>query len=254
MGFHFLGILIPYYGLFIVIGIACAFLLGYFLCKKLKANIDDFIILFAYLVAFGFLGAKLLYLIVSFKNIDFHSVFTNMSAFNSIMNSGFVFYGGLVGGLCGLCFVKKIHKIDINLYIKILAPCISLAHAFGRIGCTLAGCCYGKVTTGKFFIEYSESIVAPNGVKLLPIQEIESASLFILSIILVILLLKNHACKTHIIYLEVYSILRFILEFFRGDIERGIFHRFSTSQFISLFLFLSTTIYVIVERQKQRNN
>ena len=112
MGFKLFGTFIPYYGFFILIGIVCAFTSGYFLCKKLPLNIDDYIIICAYLVSFGFVGAKILYILISINNIDFHSVFSSVENFNNFFNSGFVFYGGLIGGFLALFLVKKIHKIQ----------------------------------------------------------------------------------------------------------------------------------------------
>ena len=104
-----------------------------------------------------------------------------------------------------------------------------------------------------FFFEYSESLVAPNGVHLFPVQGIESFSLFCLFFLLVLLLLKNKNTKTHIIYIIFYSIDRFILEFFRGDIQRGIYGLFSTSQIISLILFFTMISYLFVKRCKKNN-
>ena len=211
----------------------------------MSLNIDDFIIVCAYLLAFGFTGAKLLYIAVSYQNIDFHSVFSSLENFNLFFSSGFVFYGGLIGGFLALFFVKKIHKIQVKEYIKILAPSLALAHAFGRIGCSFAGCCYGKETAGNIFFEYNDSLIAPNGIHLFPVQGIESFSLFCLFFLLVLLLLKNKNTKTHIIYIIFYSIDRFILEFFRGDIQRGIYGLFSTSQIISLILFFTMISYYL---------
>ena len=251
MGFNLFGTFIPYYGLCIVAGIVCAYFLGFCLCKKSNLNTDDFLLIAAYLFAFGFLGAKLLYILVSLRTISFRILFKSIKAFNLFINSGFVFYGGLIGGLLGLLFIKKLHKIQIKQYIKILAPCISLAHAFGRIGCSLAGCCYGKVTSCRFHFSYSDSIIAPAGVNLFPVQGIESFCLFILTLILVILYLKNTECQVHLIYFISYSMLRFILEFYRGDIERGRFLFLSTSQLVSIAIFSSTIIYLIYSRQKK---
>ena len=244
MGFSFLGTFIPYYGFFITIGIVCAGSLGFFLSKEINLNPDDFILISAYLVTFGFVGAKILYILVSIKQIDFSQVFKSLKSFNSFFTSWFVFYGGLLGGFFALFFVYKIHKIEIDSYLKVLAPCISFAHAFGRLGCSFAGCCYGKITELPIFFEYTKSIVAPNGVKLFPVQGIESGCLFILTFILVILILKNHSCKTHLIYISAYSVLRFCLEFFRGDELRGRVFFLSTSQIISLILFLSVLLFI----------
>lgn len=252
MGFKLFGTFIPYYGFFILIGLVCASILGYFLCKKLSLNIDDFIIVFAYLLTFGFAGAKLLYIAVSYRNIDFHAVFSNLENFNLFFSSGFVFYGGLIGGFLALVFVKKIHRIQVNEYIKILAPCLALAHGFGRIGCSFAGCCYGIETDGDIFFEYSDSIIAPNGVHLFPVQAVESLSLFCLCIVLVVLLLRNNKTNTFVVYIIFYSTARFILEFLRGDIERGIFKCLSTSQIISLIFFVSVIAYLSIKRIKNR--
>lgn len=247
LGFYLFGTFIPYYGFFILLGIVCAFLLGYFLCKRFSLNTDDFILINAYLLASGFLGAKVLYIIVSFKSIDFSSVFQSLKNFNDFVSSGFVFYGGLLGGLVMLFFLK-IHHIETSCYIKILAPCICIVHACGRIGCSFAGCCYGKITTGKIYFLYRQSIVAPNNVKLFPVQGIESVCLFALSAILIILVLCNHSKKVHIIYLFFYAVLRFVLEFFRGDMERGMLGFLSTSQILSILLVIGILVFEIYSK------
>ena len=124
MGFFLFGTFIPYYGFFILLGIVCAFSWGYVLCKKFSLNTDDFILIDAYLLLFGFLGAKILYIIVSFKHIDFSAAFQSLKHFNAFVSSGFVFYGGVIGGLGALHFLKKVQNINTNEYLKILAPSI----------------------------------------------------------------------------------------------------------------------------------
>ena len=94
MGFNLFGTFIPYYGLCIVIGIVCAYILGFLLCKKSNLNTDDFLLIAAYLFAFGFLGAKVLYVLISLRSINFSSLFKSIKSFNLFLNSGFVFYGG----------------------------------------------------------------------------------------------------------------------------------------------------------------
>ncbi len=245
MGFFVAGTFIPWYGFCIAIGVICAFLLGYFLCKHAHVSYDNFILIGAYLFAFGFTGAKILYIIVSWKEINFSYAFQSFKNFNEFIGAGFVFYGGLIGGALGLLFIKKVHHIELKTYISILPPCLSLAHAFGRIGCSLAGCCYGCETTCSFCFEYTKSLAAPNGVKLFPVQGIESASLFLLTIVLVILFIKNTECKTFVVYAAVYSVIRFVLEFFRGDAGRGFAWIFSTSQIISIIVFTCAAAYEI---------
>lgn len=252
MGFSILGTFIPYYGLCILIGLVCASLLGYFLCKKSGLDLNNFILIAAYLFAFGFAGAKIFYILVSFKKIDFSQVFKSMENFNLFFSSGFVFYGGLLGGILGLLFIKKVHKINLYPYVQILAPCLSLAHAFGRIGCSLAGCCHGKETDFFLFFKYKESLAAPNGVKLFPVQGFESAFLFLLTIFLVFLLLKKSKINTALVYILTYSAVRFVLEFFRGDEERGKILFLSTSQFVSLALIIFVVSFWIFSRKSKK--
>lgn len=207
----------------------------YLLCKKEKQDTDNLIIICAYLIAFGFLGAKILYIFVSFRSIDFRIVFKSMKSFNLFISSGFVFYGGLIGGLFAMFFVKKIHKIEVRDYVQILVPGVCIAHGFGRIGCSLAGCCHGKITNNPhFYFMYKNSIAAPNNVKLFPVQGIEAFCVLLLGMICFYLVLKRKKINVAALYILAYSILRFILEFFRGDTERGFIFFLSTSQVISL--------------------
>ena len=81
MGFHLFGLFIPYYGFCIAIGVVSSFLIGLLLCKKNKLSGDELIILYAYLLSFGFIGAKLLYAIVTFKYIDWAETFSSMENF-----------------------------------------------------------------------------------------------------------------------------------------------------------------------------
>lgn len=238
MGFSIFGAFIPYYGFCIAIGIVCAFLVSYYLCKKKENDTDKLLIICAYLVAFGFLGAKVLYIIVSFKSIDFKFVFKSMKNFDYFISSGFVFYGGIVGGIFALVFAQKVHKINVKTYIHCIVPGLCVAHVFGRLGCSLAGCCYGKITEGPLYFQYTKSMIAPHNVKLFPVQGIEAVCVLILGIVCFLFVLNNSKIKVEVLYLLSYSLLRFILEFFRGDNERGFFLIFSTSQIISIIIFI----------------
>ena len=252
MGFELFGTFIPYYGFCIAIGIVCASILGYFLCKKTSSNIDDFIIIAAYMGIFGFLGAKILYILVSLKSINIKLAFSSLENFNLLMNSGFVFYGGLLGGLLALPFVKKVHKIDPAPHLKCFAPCLGIAHCCGRIGCSLAGCCYGVQTRLAFHFTYKKSIIAPNGVSLFPVQGIEAALIFVLTVACIILVLKKSKIRVELLYLFTYSIIRFTLEFFRGDAERGKLFFLSTSQIISILILIAVIVIYIKSTLKHK--
>lgn len=249
MSFNLFGLSIPYYGFFILLGIVCASVLLFFLSKTTLLDFDNCILVAAYFIAFGFVGAKIIFFIVSWNDIDWKLVFSNSKYLNMVMASGFVFYGGFLGGLCAILFIKKIHKIEIMPYLQIFSPCVALVHAFGRIGCSFAGCCYGIPVSSDFCFIYNESIAAPNNVRLFPVQGVESFFLFIFAIVFTILVLKKSNIKITVLYIFMYSILRFVLEFFRGDSERGFIGVLSTSQMISLLLCASICILVVVKKR-----
>ncbi|MCF0242505.1 MAG: prolipoprotein diacylglyceryl transferase [Treponema sp.] len=253
MGFTFFGRFIPWYGFFIALGIVSALLLALTLCKLKSYDFDNCLILSAWLIGFGFLGAKLFYLILYFRHIDWSSFFSSLKYFSQTINSGFIFYGGFIGGLCALPLIKIIHKIDIKPCLQVLSPCVALAHSFGRIGCSFAGCCFGCPTNSNFYFIYSESISAPNGVKLFPVQGIEAFAVFLLAVFFTILILKEIKISIPKLYIVLYSIIRFILEFFRGDIIRGHLGLLSTSQIISLVLLAGTFILDFIHLIKARS-
>lgn len=250
MGFHLLGKFIPWYGFFITLGIALASFISYVLCRKTNKDFNNFIIIAAWLMAAGFTGAKLLFIIIYFKDIDWAFCFSSRRNFSLFIGTGFIFYGGLIGGLLVLPLVQKIHKINIKEYINIICPSVALCHAFGRIGCSFAGCCYGKVTEGPLYFMYTESLSAPNGVHLFPVQGIEAFCVFILAAVMVVLVLKNINISLAGIYMVSYSVLRFILEFFRGDEIRGFVGSLSTSQVISLFIFVFGIITILTNTNR----
>lgn len=236
MGFEVWGKFIPFYGFFIALGIVFASILLIYLCRKTQTDLNNCIIIAAIFIAAGFTSAKLLYLIVSADQIKWNVFFTDINYFNQVLSSGFVFYGGLIGALLVIPSLQKFKSIEFKVCLPVICPCVSLIHGFGRIGCAFAGCCYGKPAISNFHIMYQNSAVAPNGIPLIPIQLIEAFFLFIITAFLLAMVLNGKERLIAPFYIFSYSVLRFILEFFRGDIERGFLGTFSTSQIISLVL------------------
>lgn len=241
---------LPTYGLLIVIGVIIANLIALYILKKYALDLCEFIILEAYTFLGAFLGAKLLYLWVSRENIDW-SQFFDPDYFNQIMQGGFVFYGGLIGGIITALLAGKIHKIDSILYFRKFIVLIPIMHGFGRIGCHLAGCCYGKPYSGPFAVIFPEGSLAPSGISLFPVQLTEACFLFMIGALLVFLEIKKNYEYTIELYLILYSILRFVLEYFRYDDARGHFFLFSTSQWISIALISTVLIKNTLLRKQQ---
>lgn len=220
------------YGLMIGIGIIAAYLVSEYRAKKQGLDSELLIPIALWVVIPGLISAKLLYYITVFDEIMVNP------ALLLDLTGGYVVYGGIIGGILGGYLFAKRHHINFLQYFDLVIPSVALAQGFGRIGCLLAGCCYGAVTDSPFSITFTESAFAPNGVALLPTQIISSGLNFIHFFVL--LWAAKHVKaegQVSALYLIFYSAGRFVLEFFRGDLERGAVGALSTSQFISIFIF-----------------
>jgi phosphatidylglycerol:prolipoprotein diacylglycerol transferase len=225
------GITVHGYGLMIGIGVLCAIFLAQHRAKKRNLSVDFLYTLTLAALIFGFIGAKLLFALVELK-----SVLADPSLLLS--GSGFVVYGAIIGGVLAMIVACRIKKVSFLDYFDLFAPSIALAQGFGRIGCFLAGCCYGRETDSACGIIFSNSQYAPNGIRLLPTQLFSSAGDFLIALVLLLYARKNRKTgKVSGLYLMLYSAGRFAIEFLRND-YRGSVGFLSTSQFIALFILL----------------
>lgn len=219
------------YGLMIAIGIVVALLVGDYRAKKFGLNGDLIYGLTLTTVVLGFLAARILFIITEWQ--DFLK-----NPMSYVTGNGFVVFGGIMGGALTIWAYCKIKKMDFLAYLDLMIPSVALAQGFGRIGCFLAGCCYGKETDSFLGITFTNSDYAPNNVKLLPSQLIMSAGDFVIAAILLLYAKKNPSKgKTSALYLMLYSVGRFFVEFTRND-DRGAVGALSTSQFIGIFIFI----------------
>jgi len=132
-------------------------------------------------------------------------------------------------------------------------PSVPSAHAVGRVGCFLGGCCHG-VYSERFGIAFSESPVSENGVPYFPIQLVEAAGEIAIASVLLFAAKKDRGYTSLGIYLVLYSAMRFVLEFFRGDAERGYVGALSVSQFIGLFTFAAGCVLLIFLKISEKVN
>lgn len=237
------GINIPGYSLCIAAGLVAANLLAVAAVRKAKLDINDFIVLEAYILLGGIIGAKFLYFWVSRGDIDWSRIF-ELEYFSMLMRGGFVFYGGLFGAALGIFIAKKAHKIDVKAYMSQILFLFPLVHAFGRVGCFCAGCCYGMEYDGVFSVIFPEGGFAPAGVPLFPVQLFEAALLLAISAA-VFFLQRKSLFWAVLGYAVLYGAVRFTLEFMRGDAARGAWLGLSTSQWISIAFILGALIAAI---------
>lgn len=255
------GKVITSYAIMALIGILVLIFLCIKWAKRFKVSDNDLIFLIIWGFIGGLIGSHLLYGLVNFNLIiNFFKNLSDIDGFQSLINAlynifgGSVFYGGLIGALIAGVIYLKVKKLDIKLYSYIVTPMIPLFHVFGRIGCFLSGCCYG--IESKFgFVFHNSLIESANGVRRFPVQLVEAGFNLGLFILLYILQVKNK-CRDYLLelYILLYSIGRFILEFFRGDYYRGFLWGLSTSQLISIILFIISLTSIIIKSVKKAQN
>lgn len=162
------------------------------------------------------------------------------------------FYGGLIGGLIFffssyILYGKKKYGAHLISYLPILVPVITLSHGWGRIGCFMAGCCYGAKTDSIFGVQF------PNlWYKVYPTQLFEALFLFIIFGITLYLAFKKNYNYNFTIYFITYSIFRFSIEFIRGDHRGSLVSGISPSQFWSIILFILGIASLFLIKHKER--
>jgi phosphatidylglycerol:prolipoprotein diacylglycerol transferase len=221
--------------------LAAAYLLGLQLAmvRARNRNLDATRVmdLGIYIIISALIGAKLLLLVT-----DFQIFRSNPAELFSLFRSGGVFYGGLILAVAvALVYIRRV-GLPLWTTTDVFAPGIALGHVVGRFGCFFAGCCWGKPTTLPWGITFTDPFAAANvgtplNQSLHPTQLYEAGAEFL---ILALLLGteqkgKPFAGRTFWLYMLLYAVTRFIIEFFRDD-PRGMVGVLSTSQFISVIL------------------
>ena len=236
-----------------MVGIAVSLLYSRFVAAKYsKVNKDDLFYGACFALVGGIIGAKLLSILTSIDLIiEYHIPFMD------VMKNGFVFYGGFLGGALGYFIYAKVYKIPFFGLTDNAVQSLPLGHAFGRIGCFCAGCCYGSETDSFLGVVYSHPAdpYCPTGVKLLPTQLFESAFCLVLFFVIMLIQRKFKDLKTGvltIIYLLSYGTFRFLIEFIRGDEARRSFLALSTSQWISIVLIVFGVVYSLILNKKAK--
>ncbi len=172
---------------------------------------------------------------------------------SSAWETGIVFYGGLFGYLLGFEVYRRIKRLD-RAARDIAATVIPLFHCFARAGCFCAGCCYGRRWEGPLSVNYTnvsggQIVTCPR----IPVQLLESGFDLMLFGFLLVLLLRDNWREKHItrLYLLLYSVWRFLIEFLRGDELRGVIHGISFSQSISVLIWIGVAAVFVAERVRR---
>ncbi len=195
-----------------------------------------------YAIVGAIIGGKVLFALTYFN----YEEYTISNIF-----SGFVFYGGFIGSVLGIHICCKKHNKETLDILDVYVSILPLGQAIGRIGCYFNGCCYGKIYAG--FLAWPYNI---NGEQyyVFPTWFIEALFCFTLFIFFFFKCNKEKSGWYVAYYMIMYASFRFILEFYRGDEIRGIWHGVSTSQAISGIVFTVGCTLRIKIGQKNKIN
>lgn len=235
--------------------LASAYLLGLKLAtvRAAKRGLDSAKVLDLgiYIIIAALIGAKALLLVT-----DFRTFRTDPAELLTLARSGGVFYGGLIVAVGVALWYIRQAGLPLWTTCDVFAPGIALGHVVGRFGCFFAGCCYGRPTNLPWAVTFTDPFAATNvgtplNIPLHPTQLYEAAAE---ALILMVLLTTERrgrpfAGRTFWLYLLLYGVSRFAIEFLRGD-ERGSVGILSTSQFISVLLVpLAIVMLILLARR-----
>lgn len=236
------GLPIHTYGVLVATGFLVGMWWGGFDARRRGENAAQVMDLIFYMLLTGIIVSRLHYIAVVDPGMFIRAP---LDVFK-IWQGGITFYGGLIGGILAVVVYVWKHHISFWGYADIMAPGVSIAHAFGRIGCLMAGCCHGlpSPTDAWYSISFPAGVgsLAPPGVPLYATQIMESAGEVLLFLYLVWRgRHQKFPGQIAMLYLMIYAVLRFLLEYMRGDVDRGwwVEPYVSTSQGIAVIMFVS---------------
>ena len=205
-------------------------------------DVDALTSLGLWAIAGAILGAKALMIVRAFP--EYAAAPSEMFSLSAVMSAG-DFYGGFLGALItSAIFIRHHPQLPFWRVADVCAPAIALGQAVGRVGCFMAGDDYGRPTHVPWAVTFTDPEAAsiggaPLGIPLHPVQLYESIVCLVLFAVLVRLgRRKRFDGEVILAYTLLYATVRFVLEFFRGDADRGFVFGglLSTSQFIAAIL------------------
>lgn len=260
--YNFLQNTIGAYTFVVAVGAVVSYFVYAYLARKRGKDWAELTFFFVIMCIGLFAGAHLLYFFaqlpdwIEYYSGQIQSLGDFLVAFSQGA-SGLVLYGGTLGATLAAYIYCKKQFLSVRSELNNLVVIFPLFHMFGRIGCTLNGCCYGIEYHGIFAIQYTADYIVEGksddvaDFSRFPIQPLEALIGLIMFIIFFILYTKTKDKYPLLcIYFLAYSIIRFFDEFLRGDAARGIWGPLSTSQWLSIVIFIVAVAYMLIIHRK----
>jgi len=231
------------YGLFIATGVLLAIALAARGARREGVDPQKMLDLGFYLLVASIIGSRLLFVLIFYRDY-----LPRPWSIFKLWEGGLVFYGGFALALpIGIWYLRR-HDLPLWRTADLWAAPLSLGHALGRIGCFAAGCCYGRPTSLPWGITFSDpQSLAILGVPLHPVQLYEASSNFLLFLFLSLFgRFRRFEGQIFWLYVLLYSAIRFLVEFYRGDARGFILPPYlSISQGVSILLAAASLIMLL---------
>ena len=249
------------YGAMQVVALIVGILWGKWIAKRENVDPEKIVDLGIWLIIGGIIGARLWYI------VEFWEQFSdNLWEVFAVWRGGLVLYGGLIGGtIAGVIFAKR-SKVPLKKLMDICAPPLALGIGIGRIGCFLNGCCYGKLSphglcfpkgSPVYYQQLADHLIGrsdPVSLPVIPTQLISSLDCAIIALVLFVVWRRFRIYEGFVFYvfMVLYAIHRFLIEFLRYHPESSMVGPLSIAQVMSIFLFVGALGFILVGILKRR--
>jgi phosphatidylglycerol:prolipoprotein diacylglycerol transferase len=233
--FHIGGFSLPTYGVLVALAFLTALWMASKFAKQRGLNSEKVVNLGVYCALMGMLGAKILMIAL---DPEYRAHPAEIFSLATLQSAG-IFFGGFILALVFAYFYMKKQGLPVWPTSDIFAPGLALGHGIGRLGCFAAGCCWGKPTHVAWAVTFTNPATTtgvPLGIPLHPTQLYEAFSEGLICLVLLALLKRSHKDGSVIgLYLVLYGLVRFGVEFFRmHDSSNPLGGPFTLEQWISL--------------------
>jgi phosphatidylglycerol:prolipoprotein diacylglycerol transferase len=246
-----LGFRLPGFGLMFLLSCYGALALTAWRARRERLNPDVVFDLAIWLMTGGFLGARVLYIVMHPESVGtFADLF-------KVWQGGIVFYGCIIGGLTGSLIYWYRHPFPFLPMADAVAPSLALGLALGRVGCWLNGCCYGAVCDLPWAVRFPAhspawtrhvemGMVAPSALSSLPVHPTQLYSvldgLILLGLLTAYFPRRRRDGEVMALLMVGYGITRFLVELLRAD-EGAVLAGLTLSQHISLGLLIGGVVF-----------
>ena len=250
------------YGVLVALGLFLGYLLSMKLAKEEGLPSDKAELVFVMAVVGGIVGSRIAFV------LEHPEEFKSLIDVLALWKGGVSFFGALIGGL--VLGVSTALKVGLPLWkvADIASPALALAHSIGRLGCFSAGCCYGRPVPNAesvevgihfmkefpfFYIVFPQGAVAPNSIPLYPTQLMEAFGNFVIFLVLIILFKrKTFDGEIFSLYLFLYGVERFALEFYRGVTPPIEGLGLTWNQIVSILLVAGSIVLFFILRKQSK--